>query len=128
MNVQVLNNGMWQFSMWHNLKEETPGVPDEVIVDVAPKVEEGTSEYPFPVQRESMKDDFKQAVRDLIDEKIVNPFASRKKSKLKEIYENLTPIPLSAPKTPPASGVSKNGIRFTFGKPKPKPVSYTHLR
>lgn len=115
-NVQVLNNGMWQFSYYHNLSEETPGMPNEVIIDIAPKVEEGTTEYPFPVQRESMKDEFKASIDKFIDEKLVNPFASKKKAKLKEIYDNLTPIPLSTPKF----NVSAPGIKVMGGSGKGK--------
>ena len=93
ITVRVLNNGMYQFTKYHYLDEETPNMPSQLIVDIKPKVEEGAPDYPFPVQRESVKDEFDKQIGKLINDKLVNPQASQRKAKLKEIYDNLTIIP-----------------------------------
>lgn len=93
INLVVLNNGMYQYQTGHYLGEESRGLPDNVIVNVRPKVEEGTTEYPFPVQRESVKDKVGKDIANFVNDKLVNPKRERAKSKLAEIYDNLATIP-----------------------------------
>jgi len=93
IRLRVLNNGMYQYSGTHYLEEETKGLPDEVLINVRPKVEEGSKEYPFPVQREGLKEKTEQEIKNYLDETLINPRRVQAQSKLKEIYENLAVIP-----------------------------------
>lgn len=93
IRVRVLNNGMYQYSDTHFLDEATKGLPDEISVNIEPKVEEGSKDYPFPVQRESLKEGVREEINKFINDTLVTPRRARAKSKLKEIYENLAIIP-----------------------------------
>lgn len=99
IKVNYLNNGMHQFSSYHYLVEETPNMPDQILVDIHPGMEEGTSEYPFPVQRESIKDKLAVEIKKMIDDKLAYPELNTKKNHLKELYEAMSANPMNTPDT-----------------------------
>lgn len=90
INIKILNNGMYQFNLWHYLGEETDHMPEHVIVNIKPTAEEGTAEYPFPTSRDALKDNIQAAVKELVNEKLVNPEKQGKKTKLIELYNSMT--------------------------------------
>lgn len=94
IRVDYLNNGMYQFSDYHYLDKTTPYMPNNLIVDIHPHAEEGTSEYPFPTQRESIKSDLKKSIQEYIDEKLVRPQQQTRQSKLIELYQSMATIPV----------------------------------
>lgn len=85
--VKYLNNGMFQFEKPHYFEETIPNMPTTLIVDLHPKMEEGTTEYPFPVQRESIKEATQKKIEEFIDEKLAYPELNQRKTKLKELYD-----------------------------------------
>lgn len=86
--VHVLNNGLYQFSDWHGLKDKSYGIPSEVIIDIRPKVDEQNMTYPFPAQRESVKDAFRQQLKQFIDDNLDN-VEKGARAKVQEMYDNL---------------------------------------
>lgn len=89
IDVQYLNNGMHQFDRWHYMDKETPNMPANVIVDIKPSAAEGSEKYPFPTQRESIKDDLHDAIKDYIDQVLVHPEQGKRKNTLKELYASM---------------------------------------
>lgn len=86
IRVAYLNKGMYQFTSTMYLDEKVNGIPDTIIIDVIPKVEEGTSSYPFATTRESIKDNIKKVIEDVVKDKLVNPLANRKKKDLMKLW------------------------------------------
>jgi hypothetical protein len=93
MDVYYLNNGMFQFTKYHYLKEETPNMPSKLLVDIRPTAIEGTGEYPFPTARESIKDKLHEAIEKLINEKLAAPEAAARKNVLQQLYDSMTEFP-----------------------------------
>lgn len=92
VNIVYLNNGMYQFSKYQYLGGKTANIPEEIIVNIKPSAEEGTVKYPFPTQRESVKDNIAEGLKKYIDEVLVNPQKKARASKLKELYESMQTI------------------------------------
>jgi hypothetical protein len=87
INVHVLNNGMYQYSDHHWLgSDEVPNMPSDLVVDIKPTAMEGTDKYPFPTQRESVKTHIKEALTNVINDRLVNPEKQGRKQKLTELY------------------------------------------
>ncbi len=89
MQVHYLNKGMYQFSKGHYMSEQVPNMPDNVIMDISPLVEEGDAKYPFPVQRESVKETLAGEIEKFIDEKLVTPYARQKKYDLAKLWGDM---------------------------------------
>lgn len=89
IDIQYLNNGMYQFSETHYLGDKTPNLPDHIIVDIHPNAKEGTKGYPFPTNRESLKDTLKEQIRNLINTRIVIPQRIARKNTLRELYASM---------------------------------------
>ena len=115
VRVHYSNNGMYQFSKYHYLNETTDHMPSNIIVDIHPNAEEGTREYPFPTQRESIKDDMQEKVTKMIDENLVFLEQQAKKSKFKELYASMSNKFPSA-KTVRKSVMYDPGNRLTPGE------------
>jgi len=107
--IQVLNNGMWQFEQWHSYGEEKNGVPSEVVVDLKPQVEELSPEYPFPVQRESVKDHIWSQVTQGVNQYVADPMASNKQKDLAKLWGQMGTV--SAPR----GGTMRETVFFDNG-------------
>jgi len=94
-----LNNGMYQFKEHFYLSEEVNGIPDKVLINIKPKVEEGSPEYPFPVQRESVKETIGKEIERLVRDKVVTPMGNKKKVDLVKLWNSMPVV-----KTSNASG------------------------
>lgn len=100
ITVEVLNNGMYQYDKYMSLREETPNMPDTIIVDIHPNAEEGTPEYPFPTQRESLKQSMQEKLDAYIQEKLIKPEQQGRKNVLKELYASMPVVPSSGTHRP----------------------------
>jgi hypothetical protein len=89
VKMVYLNNGMYQFSNRMYLDEATKGIPDQIIIDMNPKVPEGHDNYPFPVQRESIKEGIQKEIEQIVKDKLINPFASQKKIDLAKLWDSM---------------------------------------
>lgn len=89
VKMVYLNNGMYQFSNRLYLDESTKGIPKEIIIDMKPQVPEGHDNYPFPVQRESIKEGIQKEIENIIKDKLINPFASQKKMDLAKLWDSM---------------------------------------
>jgi len=89
VKMVYLNNGMYQFSNRMYLDESTKGIPEEIILDINPKVPEGHDNYPFPVQRESIKEGMQKEIENLVKDKLINPFANQKKMDLAKLWDSM---------------------------------------
>ena len=108
-NIHVLNNGMWQFKANMYLAGGvTNGVPDNVVVDLKPNKPELDPDYPFPVQRESLKDKIWEAVQQAVNQHVVEPMAQGKKKDLVKLWGQMNVIP---------AGFAGNKREVTFFDP-----------
>ncbi len=107
MTIHYLNNGMYQFSKYKYIGEDVPGLPDNLLVDINPQVEEGHERYPFPVQRESIKEGLQKEIDDLIDQKMINKEKARKSIDLQKLWNSM----------PVISKKSLSGRELTFFDP-----------
>jgi hypothetical protein len=89
IHLQYLNNGMYQFSEPYYLGKLTPNMPENVLIDITPTVEEGDPEYPFPGPRESVKETLKIAIQKELNERLIHPQQEARKNVLKELYESM---------------------------------------
>ena len=62
IDVHYLNNGMYQFSKRIDLDTMADGVPDKVLVDIHPLVDDQDELYPFINTREDIKNDIRDEV------------------------------------------------------------------
>jgi hypothetical protein len=97
LNLQVLNNGMYQFSDNIHVTDDPVNLPDNVIVEVKPGMEEGHTDYPFPVQRENIKEETWNKIVDFVKLRVANPYANQQRRDLMDFWDDL---PLFTPDTP----------------------------
>lgn len=100
MYVNILNNGMYQYRDYKYLPEETPNMPENLILNISPGAHEGSPEYPFPTQRESIKTDLKKKIDEYIDEKLINPQKEGRKTDLRALYASMPEVPVEGTKRP----------------------------
>lgn len=90
LDVQVLNNGMYQYEKFlYFAGKDVPNMPNKVIANIKPNAAEGTVEYPFPTQRESLKNSFDTKLDQLINTILVEPAIIGHKTKLVELYASM---------------------------------------
>ncbi len=90
LEVQVLNNGMYQYEKFlYFAGKDVSNMPNKVIVNIKPNAAEGTVEYPFPTQRESLKNSFDKELDQLINTILVEPSINKHKTKLVELYASM---------------------------------------
>lgn len=94
LDLRILNNGMYQYDHTMYLGEEIDGLPDTILIDVKPQMEEGAPDYPFPVQRESVKDNVRQGIEQLVKDSIINPMTRKKGMELSTFWNNLPEFPI----------------------------------
>ena len=92
VSVWYLNEGLFQFQKHYYIGEDTVGMPKDLIVDIKSLVPEESDYYPFPSQRESLKDFVQNDVDTVIKNKLINPFASRKKFDLAKLWNQMTAV------------------------------------
>jgi hypothetical protein len=88
--VRVLNNGIFQYTKYYHLPEEVEDIPSNLILNVHPNAKEGTKEYPFPTQRESMKEPIPKKVNEIIEKYVSNPQIEKKKNRVQELYDEMS--------------------------------------
>lgn len=88
LELKILNNGMYQYNDTMYLGEEVE-VPKDVLIDVNPQMEEGSPEYPFPVQRESVKEDIRKEIHELVKDSLINPLTRKRGNELSMFWNNL---------------------------------------
>jgi hypothetical protein len=108
VNVHYLNNGMYQFSKKKGLPAKGEGIPENIIVDIHPLVDDIDDLYPFINTREDIKDDIRTEVNDFIDTNIANPGISKRKYRTQELYDSMTT-------KAPITGVHRTPIIFDPG-------------
>ncbi len=114
LQIEYLNNGMWQYTNhYFPLGEETNGIPEKIIVNVKPNVAELSDEYPFPVQRESIKTPIQNEIDKIIKDKLVAPFANTKKRDLVKLWGQMKAVPAQVGKTARESVFFDPGDRLT---------------
>lgn len=86
INVNYLNNGMYQFSSTYYAPEKLENAPEELLVDIKPSAKERSPEYPFPTQRESVKADLQDRINKLIEETLVKPNLTGKMNLLNKLW------------------------------------------
>lgn len=90
--ARILNNGLYQYQDYISIGEKTEGIPEEVIIDVRPKAEEGEDAYPFPITRESMKEKVNEKIKELVKRHISNPLQKTRKNYTQELYDSMEPM------------------------------------
>jgi hypothetical protein len=99
--VHYLNNGMYQFSEPIYLSSKGEGIPEHVIVDIHPLVDDLDDNYPFINTREDIKKDIRNEVTEFIDKNIKAPGLSRRKNRIQELYDSMSPVSISGTKRRP---------------------------
>jgi hypothetical protein len=92
ININYLNNGMYQFSETLHLEKKIKDAPEHVIVDVRPKADEMHDDYPFINTREDMKKDIKEEIQKYINEVIKEPAQKRALNRTQELYDQMAQV------------------------------------
>ena len=92
LDIEVHNNGIYQFGTWVMVPEGVRNLPARVAVDVRATVEEGDPDYPFLANRESLRSNTEEAIKDLVKEKITTALIQRHIEHVSHIYHNLPTI------------------------------------
>lgn len=93
LDMQILNNGMYQYEKSIPLDDETHNLPEHIIVNFEPQVEEGDVNYPFPVQRESLKKGLDDQLEKIVKAAVVEPLVRRQKNDLMMFWNDLPKFP-----------------------------------
>lgn len=108
IDINILNNGLYQYRDYVTLSEDVPDLPERVTVNIEPSAQEGHSKYPFPITRESVKENVREFIRDKVIEYIGNPQQQRKRSKVQELYDSMESYQVE--------GVTRPTVIFDPGK------------
>jgi hypothetical protein len=92
IQIHYLNNGMYQFSERMHVGE-ADDVPENVLVDIHPLVDDLNDLYPFINTREDIKRDIRQEVTQFIEKNIKNPAISKRKNRTQELYDSMSFVP-----------------------------------
>ena len=79
IEIHYLNNGMYQFSETMHLPKMADGVPDRVLIDIHPLVDDQNELYPFINTREDIKRDIRDEVTKYVKDNISSPGINRRK-------------------------------------------------
>ncbi len=88
--LEINNNGIYQFDSYAHAPsgKSLRGIPKTIAVDIEPLVIEGSRDYPFSANRETMRDALKSHVDQLIKEKIIEPAVNDAVAFLSERYQS----------------------------------------
>jgi len=89
LNVEVHNNGIYQFMMYMDVPEGVRGLPSRVAIDVHATVPEGNPDYPFLLNRESLRDEASSDIKKLIQERVIDPVVQGHRNTVAGIYNSL---------------------------------------
>jgi hypothetical protein len=99
INLQVLNNGMYQYTEYgFYTGDSVPNMPEELVVDIHPHAQEGTTEYPFGPNRESIKDKLKSEIFKYVKDTLVDPAKTKQANRLQELYDSMQDFPTTRTK------------------------------
>lgn len=100
-DVHYLNNGMYQFSETKYVDQKMKGVPNHVIVNIKPQMDEQDDNYPFINTREDVKKNMRNYVDEFIQKNITGPAVEKRKNRVQELYDSMpvVNIPNTARKT-----------------------------
>jgi len=112
IKVHYLNNGMYQFTERKHLNEKAKGVPEHVIVNIEPQMDEQDDNYPFINTREDVKKDMRETISQYIDKHISGPAIEKKKNRTQELYDSMPVVPIQGGTVRKAT-IFDPGERFT---------------
>lgn len=94
IHVHVLSNGMYQFSKVVYVPKSVSHarVPVEVLADIRPTVQEGSPDYPFTANRDSLRDTAKKGLERLVLEQILEPAAREGAQRVTEAIKSIPVI------------------------------------
>lgn len=95
IQVHVLNNGLYQFTD-HMYLGKAANIPEELMVDVSPKVDVNNENYPFTTSREELKSE----VKEVLQEFVKNLQGESQKREAANLFKSLKDAPaIKDPKT-----------------------------
>lgn len=88
---RVLNNGMYQFSgvVANEGGVKAAGIPDNVIINIKPQVDETHVDYPFTNTRENTKNDLSALIHKYVKNNLTSPAVTRQKNRTQELYDTM---------------------------------------
>ena len=107
--VHYLNNGMYQFTEDKYVAEKAKGIPEDIIVNVEPQMDEQEDNYPFINTREDVKKDMREHITEFIEKNISGPAIEKKKNRTQELYDSMPIVPIYG-------GNSRNTVIFDPGE------------
>lgn len=91
IDIEVNNHGIFQFDypIYFGGDAKVAGLPQRIAIDVKSLVPEGSRDYPFSANRETLRDDIKKHVQTLIEDKFIKPAKDQYIKFLADKYDSL---------------------------------------
>jgi hypothetical protein len=89
ISIEVHNNGIFQFMDSIEAPEGIRGIPSRIAIDVRANVPEGDPNYPFQANRESLRTEAKDKVKDFVKNEVIDSAVKRHQKLVSDLYHDL---------------------------------------